>query len=84
MEPFDEALDRHIWSLADTRLQWQKRIADARRTIPTEVEANLAKLHEQHRELDTANVSYPDKDTEDPTVDENSMHIQLLLGLTAE
>jgi hypothetical protein len=42
MEPFDEALDRQIWSLAKTRLQWHKRTAEARRTIPSEIEANIS------------------------------------------
>jgi len=69
MEPFDEALDRRIWSLADTRLQWHKRIAEARRTIPSEIEANISKLWEQHKELDTA---HPDEDTEELPANENS------------
>ena len=74
MEPFDEALDRRIWSLADTRLQWHKRIAEARRTIPSEIEANISKLREQHRELDTASASHPDEDMEE-TVDENGTQL---------
>jgi hypothetical protein len=75
MEPFDEALDRRIWSLADTRLQWHKRIAEARRTIPTEIEANISKLCDQHKELDTANLLYPDEDMEELTVNGNSTHL---------
>ena len=39
MEPFDEALDRHIWSLSDQRLKWDKEIAERRRTRPREIEA---------------------------------------------
>lgn len=38
MEPFDEALDRHIWSLSDQRLKWDKEIADRRRSRPQEIE----------------------------------------------
>ncbi|KAF8964064.1 hypothetical protein BDZ97DRAFT_1758172 [Flammula alnicola] len=53
MEAFDETLDRRIWSLADTRLQWHKRIAETRRTVPTEIESTVATLLEQHRKLDT-------------------------------
>ncbi|KAG6910885.1 hypothetical protein DXG01_006568 [Tephrocybe rancida] len=51
-EPFDEALDRRIWSLADTRLQWQKRIAETRRTMPQEIEATVLDLFEQQRVAD--------------------------------
>ncbi|KAG5725354.1 hypothetical protein E4T56_gene6758 [Termitomyces sp. T112] len=51
-EPFDEALDRRIWSLADTRLQWQKRIAETRRTLPREFERTVLDLFNQHRVVD--------------------------------
>ncbi|RDB21544.1 Kinetochore protein mis14 [Hypsizygus marmoreus] len=51
-EPFDEALDRRIWSLADTRLQWQKRIAETRRNLPIEIEATITDLFEQQRAAD--------------------------------
>jgi len=46
--PFDEALDRRIWSLADTRLQWQKRIIEIRRTLPQEIETTFLELFDQH------------------------------------
>ncbi|KAF9567640.1 hypothetical protein CPC08DRAFT_680979 [Agrocybe pediades] len=49
---FDETLDRRIWSLADTRLQWHKRIAERRRTAPKEVEGTISELLEKHRDLD--------------------------------
>ncbi|KAJ3493250.1 hypothetical protein NLJ89_g11064 [Agrocybe chaxingu] len=52
-EPFDEILDRRIWSLADTRLQWHKRIAETRRTIPSEIESAISTLMQEHRDLDT-------------------------------
>jgi hypothetical protein len=42
MEPFDEALDRRIWSLADTRLQWHKRTTRMRRETPEEIQARLS------------------------------------------
>jgi hypothetical protein len=48
-ELFDEALDRRIWSLADTRMQWLKRIADTRRKRPEEVATELAEMIEEHQ-----------------------------------
>ncbi|KAG6891142.1 hypothetical protein C0992_010130 [Termitomyces sp. T32_za158] len=51
-EPFDEALDRRIWSLADTRLQWQKRIAETRRTLPKELEGTILDLLNEQRNID--------------------------------
>lgn len=42
MEAFDEALDRRIWSLADTRLQWHKRTTRMRREAPEEIQARLS------------------------------------------
>ncbi|KAF8906016.1 hypothetical protein CPB84DRAFT_1770831 [Gymnopilus junonius] len=53
MDPFDETLDRRIWSLADTRLQWHKRIAETRRSVPAEIESTVVTLLERHRELDS-------------------------------
>jgi len=76
MEAFDEALDRRIWSLADTRLQWHKRIAEARRTIPKEIETNVSTLIQQHRELDNASLSQT-KDMEEPMPDEIREHLGL-------
>ncbi|KAG0705246.1 hypothetical protein DFH29DRAFT_908351 [Suillus ampliporus] len=52
MEPFDEALDRHIWSLSDQRLKWDREIAGRRRTRPTEVEALVQGVYAQHRGVD--------------------------------
>lgn len=52
MESFDEALDRRIWSLADTRLQWQKRIAETRRKVPMDIENTFTELFEQQRAAD--------------------------------
>ena len=51
-EPFDEALDRRIWSLADTRMQWLKRIAETRRKLPEEVARELAGKTEEHQEFE--------------------------------
>ncbi|KAG2149202.1 hypothetical protein DEU56DRAFT_729296 [Suillus clintonianus] len=52
MEPFDEALDRHIWSLSDQRLKWDREIGGRRRTRPTEVEALVQGVYAQHRSVD--------------------------------
>ncbi len=76
MEAFDEALDRRIWSLADTRLQWHKRIAEARRTIPNEIETKVSTLIQQHRELDNTDLFQPE-DAEEPMVDETCEHLGL-------
>ncbi|KAL4064757.1 hypothetical protein V8B97DRAFT_1288537 [Scleroderma yunnanense] len=49
VEPFDEALDRHIWSLSDQRLKWDKDIAARRRTRPKEIETLVSDiLAQQH------------------------------------
>jgi len=52
MEPFDEALDRHIWSLSDQRLKWDREIAGRRRTRPGEIEAQIREVYSQHHDVD--------------------------------
>ncbi|KAF8526849.1 hypothetical protein BU17DRAFT_82268 [Hysterangium stoloniferum] len=37
-EPFDEVLDRRIWSLSTERMTWDKELADRRRTAPAEIQ----------------------------------------------
>lgn len=83
MEPFDEALDRRIWSLADTRLQWHKRIAETRRTIPTEIETTVSTLLERHRELDAIllPVGSEELSEEDVITEEDGKKILLLFFL---
>ncbi|KAF8841152.1 hypothetical protein BDN67DRAFT_1010850 [Paxillus ammoniavirescens] len=49
---FDEALDRHIWSLSDQRLKWHKEIAGHRRTRPEEIERALLKSLARHHTSD--------------------------------
>ncbi|KAK0228290.1 hypothetical protein IW262DRAFT_1350143 [Armillaria fumosa] len=66
MEPFDEALDRRIWALADTRLGWHKVVAETRRTVPMEIEATFEKLIRQERDADAAD------DDPDISVDEDT------------
>ncbi|KAH0830461.1 hypothetical protein J3R83DRAFT_1886 [Lanmaoa asiatica] len=48
VEPFDEALDRHIWSLSDQRLKWDKEIADRRRSRPEAIEKLVMESLAQH------------------------------------
>lgn len=69
MEIFDETLDRRIWSLADTRLQWHKRIAETRRTIPKEIEAALSTLLGRHAELDDMSLPHSFESNEQPIPD---------------
>lgn len=57
MEPFDEALDRHIWSLSDQRLKWDREIAGRQRTRPTEIEALVQDIYDQHRDIDSEDVT---------------------------
>ncbi|KAF8437997.1 hypothetical protein L210DRAFT_3505086 [Boletus edulis BED1] len=57
MEPFDEALDRHIWSLSDQRLKWDKDVADRRRTRPTDIEKLIADGLTQHHDVETSETS---------------------------
>ncbi|KAH6918853.1 hypothetical protein BKA70DRAFT_1366969 [Coprinopsis sp. MPI-PUGE-AT-0042] len=52
METFDEALDRRIWSLADTRFQWDKRIAENRKNVPQEIGTTVSQSLQQHHSFD--------------------------------
>ena len=49
-ESFDEALDRHIWSLSDQRLKWDREIARTRTEKPREVETMLHDLFDRQQE----------------------------------
>ncbi|KAF8078215.1 hypothetical protein FPV67DRAFT_1686775 [Lyophyllum atratum] len=74
-EPFDEALDRRIWSLADTRLQWQKRIAETRRTLPQEIATTIIDIFSQHHVTDGDEMTTLREDVaeaEDVEVEENN------------
>ncbi|KAI0338175.1 hypothetical protein BDW22DRAFT_1363309 [Trametopsis cervina] len=64
MEPFDEALDRHIWSLSDQSLQWDGEISRKRREKPMEVERLVRELVESRREVDDEEQEEFTKDTE--------------------
>lgn len=52
MEPFDEGLDRHIWSLSDQSLQWDGEIAKKRREKPQEVHRLMKELLETQHAVD--------------------------------
>ncbi|KIK63816.1 hypothetical protein GYMLUDRAFT_162798 [Collybiopsis luxurians FD-317 M1] len=52
IEPFDETLDRHVWSLHDQRLGLHKTIAAIRRAEPLKIEKAMLNSLEQDHELD--------------------------------
>ncbi|THG98481.1 hypothetical protein EW026_g3712 [Hermanssonia centrifuga] len=54
IEPFDEGLDRHIWSLSDQSLQWDGEIAKKRREKPREVHRLMKELLETQQVVDEA------------------------------
>ncbi|KIM80935.1 hypothetical protein PILCRDRAFT_9343 [Piloderma croceum F 1598] len=62
IEPFDEALDRHIWSLSDQRLKWDREIARTRTEKPREVETMLRDLFDRQREAQTQDMVVDNKD----------------------
>ena len=64
IEPFDEALDRHIWSLSDQRLKWDREIARTRTENPLEVESMLQDLFDRQCEagMQDIDLAIEDKD----------------------
>ncbi|KZP24883.1 hypothetical protein FIBSPDRAFT_909798 [Athelia psychrophila] len=56
IEPFDEALDRHIWSLSDQRLKWDRMMARTRVERPREVEAMLQDLFDRQQDAATQDI----------------------------
>jgi len=70
IEPFDEALDRHIWSLSDQHLKWDREIAHARTEKPSEVESMLRDLFDRQQEAGMNNtekrIVEKDKMIDDP------------------
>ncbi|KAF5358324.1 hypothetical protein D9756_001795 [Leucocoprinus leucothites] len=76
VEVFDEALDRRIWSLADTRLQWHKRMAKTRRDIPVETQAHVSSLLVKNEEQVNENdLIYEDKEPMEGVEDEEQMEV---------
>ncbi|KAJ7366704.1 hypothetical protein DFH08DRAFT_835209 [Mycena albidolilacea] len=72
-EPFDEALDRKIWALAGSRLEWHRKIAQERREKPISLEHTLQELVKEHEsldaDLDMEEPSLPDEDDDGLQVD---------------
>jgi hypothetical protein len=63
IEPFDEALDRHIWSLSDQRLKWDREMARTRTEKPREVESMLQDLFDRQCEgMQDIDLAIEDKD----------------------
>ncbi|KAF8623974.1 hypothetical protein AX15_006128 [Amanita polypyramis BW_CC] len=88
-EPFDEALDRRIWSLADTRMQWFKRIAETRRKLPQELTTDLVIMTQENQAFDInfgADTQVPDSDLLDTGLQKDNYHtiIQQLTALGDE
>ena len=54
MEPFDETLDRRIWTLNAERIGWDNTLADYRRQTPLQVERLMADLIEQQHPIESA------------------------------
>ncbi|KAK1218670.1 hypothetical protein PQX77_018631 [Marasmius sp. AFHP31] len=52
VEPFDEALDRRIWSLAAQRQGCHKAIAEKRRETPARLAKMVDELHEHERKME--------------------------------
>ncbi|TFY57581.1 hypothetical protein EVG20_g8487 [Dentipellis fragilis] len=75
VEPFDEALDRHIWSLSDQRLKCDRELANKRRTRPEEIVTLLNGLFELQREEEGA----LEPDIEDEQMDVESGNEQALV-----
>jgi CRISPR/Cas system-associated protein Cas10 (large subunit of type III CRISPR-Cas system) len=53
MEPFDEALDKNIWSLSDKRLKLDLEVAMKRRSKPKEIEDSLRDLYQRQQAAET-------------------------------
>ncbi|KAJ7935480.1 hypothetical protein B0H13DRAFT_2649624 [Mycena leptocephala] len=88
-EPFDEALDRKIWALAGSRLEWHRKIAIERREKPLALENTLQELVKEHEtldtELETAQLSLPDmEDDESPELDVDDAVMGQIFAVTGE
>jgi len=55
IEPFNEALDRHIWSLSEQRLKWDREIAHTRTEKAREIETMLQDLFDRQHEAGMQN-----------------------------
>jgi len=85
LEAFDEALDRRIWSLADTRLQWHKRMAKTRREVPSEIQTHMSSLLTKSQEQDQVLNQLDEDNTmeiEEPLALEGSFFLEKALETT--
>ena len=86
MEPFDEALDRRIWSMASSRFEWENNLSEVRLTRPTELTEELREMIHKRDKADTDHdASYEmneDDDHEDEVMPdfEEAMRNALALG----
>lgn len=80
MDPFDEALDRRIWSLADHRLNWNREIAGTRRARPKELETTVKELLDAERAIDAEDASPSTQQDEIEDVENESMWLYPLLS----
>ncbi|PFH47668.1 hypothetical protein AMATHDRAFT_6515 [Amanita thiersii Skay4041] len=88
-EQFDEALDRRVWSLADNRLQWFKRIAETRRKVPRDMADAVKEAIEAHRNVpegaQTVDTDGVDEDVEeDLMTDTLQDNLQYIKSVTDE
>ncbi|ESK97515.1 hypothetical protein Moror_17694 [Moniliophthora roreri MCA 2997] len=54
VEPFDEALDRRVWSIADRRQGCHKVIAEIRRSTPARIAKSIEDLHEYEVKMEAS------------------------------
>ncbi|KAJ6584808.1 hypothetical protein B0H19DRAFT_1106702 [Mycena capillaripes] len=86
-EPFDEALDRKIWALAGSRLEWHRKIATERREKPLILEDALQELVKEHETLDAEleiPPTLPDVDDEGPELDVDDAVMGQIFAVTGE
>ncbi|KII88816.1 hypothetical protein PLICRDRAFT_639208 [Plicaturopsis crispa FD-325 SS-3] len=86
VEPFDEALDRHIWSLDDQIVRSNKDLADKRRSIPQKVESMIKETHTMADEAlaDTEDTAMEDIVEDDPLEAKYPEIEEVLLTIAAQ
>ena len=76
-EPFDEVLDRRIWSLSTERMTWDKELAERRRTAPTEVQHLVEDLLTRQRAVEY--ISPPVEERTEVDVNDSEYLVRLVL-----
>ena len=69
-EPFDESLDRRVWSLSDQRLKWDLELALKRRETPTAIQELMQELAAAQAQLGDDNEKKDGKETDDKESEE--------------